>query len=114
MVNDTGTVSDAERRNLFNAAENLLGPGPASTLMSLLPPAGWADVARSSDLTVTRSELRVEIADLRAEVGDLRVEVRAGFAELRADMKLQASRYYVANALMSFSTAGVVLAAVRL
>ena len=35
-------VSDADRRDLHEAPERELGPGPATTLMELLPPFGWS------------------------------------------------------------------------
>ena len=85
-------VSDHERRELYEALERRLGGGPAATMMELLPPVGWADVARQSDLTALRGEM----------------------AELRAEIKTQLPRLYVANIGMAFATAGLVLAAAKL
>ena len=50
-------LSDHDRRQLFVALEESLGRGPAGTLMELLPPVGWADVARQSDLVAIRGEM---------------------------------------------------------
>ena len=61
-------------------------------LMELLPPVGWADVARQSDLTALRGEM----------------------AELRAEIKTQLPRLSVANIGLAFATAGLVLAAAKL
>jgi len=85
-------VSDHDRRDLYEALEQGLGPSAAGTLMELLPPVGWADVARQSDLTALRGEM----------------------AELRAEIKTQLPRLYVANIGMAFATAGLVLAAAKL
>ena len=97
-------VSDQERRDLFEALNLSLGEGPATTLMELLPPVGWADVARQSDVAAVRgeiaqfrgemaglgSELRGEMADLkvelRGEMADLKVELRGEMVELRGEM----------------------------
>ena len=79
-----------------------LGGGPAATMMELLPPVGWSDVARQSDLTARRGEM----AQLR---GELKVEL----SELRAELKAQVPRLYIANVGMAFATAGLVLAAAK-
>ena len=85
-------VSDQARRDLYDVLERRLGEGPATTMMELLPPVGWADVARQSDLTALRGEM----------------------AELRAEIKSQLPRLYVANVGLAFATAGLVLAAAKL
>ena len=85
-------VSDHDRRELYEALELRLGENAAGTLMQLLPPVGWADVARQSDLAALRGET----------------------AELRAEIKSQVPRLYVANIGMAFAVAGLVLAAAKL
>lgn len=92
-------VSDQDRRGLYDALEKRLGEGPAGTLMDLLPPVGWADVARQSDLVAVRGEM----AGVRGEMAELRAEIRA-----------QLPRLYAANIGMAFATAGLVLAAAKL
>ncbi len=57
-------VPDQARRDLYEVLEQQLGQNQAGTLMELLPPVGWADVARQSDLTA----LRGEMAQLRGEL----------------------------------------------
>ena len=92
-------VSDQDRRDLYEALESGLGEGPAATMMELLPPVGWADVARQSDLVA----LRGEMAQLKGEIVGLRGELQA-----------QLPRLYVGNIAMAFVTAGLVLAAAKL
>lgn len=95
-------VDEAARHQLYTSLESTLGPEPTSTLMSLLPPVGWADVATRQDLVAFRDGLRAEIADLRTEVrtgiadsrAEFRTELRTGLAEasveranLRSELK---------------------------
>lgn len=90
------TVSDEDRRDLFEVLENLIGGKSANTMMELLPPVGWSDVARRGDLAELRAELRAEIAELRAEVHSL------------------LPRLIAANMASMIGVAGLVLAAVAI
>ena len=95
-------VSEKQRHELMKAMEGALGPEPAETLMNLLPPVGWADVATKVDLDhlrvagradvdLLRTELRSEMAELRSELrsemAELRSELRSEMAELRSDLR---------------------------
>ena len=133
--------SDHDRRELYLALHDLLGPGPAGTLMELLPPVGWSDLARQSDLTAGLASVRGEIAEVRGEIAELRGEiaevrgdltaglasVRGEIAELRGEMgelrgelaKLSARidaqipKFIWANVPVVASVAGLVLATVK-
>jgi hypothetical protein len=113
-------VSDEARRDLYDALERRLGQGPAGTLMELLPPVGWVDVARTSDLVAVRGEmaqLRGEMAELRGEMGVLRgemSEIRGEIAKLGARIDGQIPRFIWANVPIVASVAGLVLAAAKL
>lgn len=120
-------VSDQDRRELYEALERGLGPGPATTMMELLPPVGWADLARQSDLVAVRGEItgvRGEISAVRGELGEVRgeiAEVRGEIAEVRGELaKLSARidgqipRFIWANIPIVASVAGLVLAAAKL
>ena len=114
-------VSDQDRRELYEALERRLGGGPAATMMELLPPVGWADVARQSDLVAlrgeiaeVRGELRGEMAELRGEMSGLRAELKGEMAELRGEVKAQLPKLIAANIASMIGVAGLVLAAAKL
>jgi len=75
-----------------------LGPEQSDTLLSYLPPTGWADVATTRDLRALGGELRGEISELRGEfrgeIGELRGEIgelRGEIGGLRADLNTLAA-----------------------
>jgi hypothetical protein len=56
------SVDERSRHELYLSMEELIGSERAGTLMSMLPPVGWADVATKHDLRELeeRLELRLE------------------------------------------------------
>ncbi len=56
------SVTEQRRHQLFTWFEEAMGSERAATMMDLLPPAGWADVATKHDLLELESRL-----DLRFE-----------------------------------------------
>ena len=88
-------ITDHTRRRLYAAFEEHFGQDLADALMELLPPGGWSDVARQSDILATRGEIaevRGEIAQVRGEISEVRgeiSEVRGEVAQLRADMNTE-------------------------
>ncbi|MGH2759772.1 MAG: hypothetical protein ACRDKJ_09425 [Actinomycetota bacterium] len=62
-------VDERSRHELHRKLEQALGPDEAATLMSYLPPFGWADVVTKRDLDGAVDGLRHSImADVRAEL----------------------------------------------
>lgn len=57
------SVSESDRHQLYATLERVLGKEPTQTMMSLLPPVGWADVATRGDLE--RLEARMEAMESR-------------------------------------------------
>jgi hypothetical protein len=108
------SVTDKDRRELFDGLVSVLGEVRAGVLMELLPPVGWGDVARRGDLAELRGEmaelrvdLRGEMAELRGEMAELRVELKGEIAAVRS----QLPKLIAANIASMIGVAGLVLAA---
>ena len=80
-------LEESSRRLLYTSAAAALGTEAADVLMEHLPPAGWADLARRSDVEHETGLLRAEIGTVRAEIGTLRAEMRGEFAAVRAEFR---------------------------
>ena len=66
------SITEASRFQLRTAIGLILDEEAADTLMELLPPVGWADVATKTDLQHLRDELKGDIQNLRDELnGDM-------------------------------------------
>ena len=67
------SITEASRFQLRTAIGQILSEEAADTLMELLPPVGWADVATKTDLQHLRNEMQADIKNLRDELkGDMR------------------------------------------
>ncbi|MGH9041603.1 MAG: hypothetical protein ACRDZ3_15390 [Acidimicrobiia bacterium] len=69
-------LDERSRHELFLRLEAVLGPAPAETLMEMMPPVGWADVATKRDLDALeqRMDLRFDAVDQRFDAVDQRFE----------------------------------------
>lgn len=78
------TITEAERHQLYQRLEAVLGPDEATTLMEHLPPVGWADVATKRDLDHLQQSLEAQLAnwELRLE-SRLRDQLGEGLRDLR-------------------------------
>jgi hypothetical protein len=101
-------VDERSRHELHGKLEQLLGPKEAGTLMSYLPPVGWADVATKRDLDELEGRLRAEIQLLRS---DLRSDLLSGIhSEIHS-----AARWILGLVSSLFiALAGIAFAAARL
>ena len=76
-------VDERARHELYQQLERVVGREATDTLMSYLPPTGWADVATKQDLRGATAELRGEMAELRGDMAELRGDM----AELRGEIR---------------------------
>ena len=76
------SVSEDRRIAVLEAATHHWGRDVAVTLMEMLPPSGWGDVATRQQVeglrTELRAELQVAIAELRADFEGLRADMAEG------------------------------------
>jgi hypothetical protein len=92
-------VDERSRHQLHRKVEELMGSREATTLMELLPPVGWADVATKHDL-----QQAVEM---------LRLEMQAVRHELHADMERMFRRNIMWTSSMMVALTGLAFAAGR-
>ena len=80
------SVDERTRRDMYTGLEAALGAPVADAVMAHLPPAGWADVARTHDVAVLRSDVDVLRNDMVAMGDGLRGEMAALGDGLRREM----------------------------
>jgi flagellar basal body-associated protein FliL len=85
------SITEASRFQLRTAIGQILSEEAADTLMELLPPVGWADVATKTDLQHLRDELKGDINSLRVatktDIQHLRDELKGDIDSLRNELK---------------------------
>jgi hypothetical protein len=71
-------VSEYERTQLFNWFEEHMGTERATTMMNLLPPVGWGDVATRRDLELLEERLghQFELVDARFDRLEARLDAK--------------------------------------
>ena len=74
-------VDERSRHELYLRLEEAIGTHEADTLMSLLPPVGWADVATKHDLENLRVATKQDIEGVRTAMphglGSVRTDLAA-------------------------------------
>ncbi len=94
--------------SLFLRLEEVLGPEPAETLMEMMPPVGWADVATKRDLDALEQRM-----DLRFAATENKL-LAAFRGELLTTVTAQTRTLVLANVGAVLSTAALAFAAAKL
>jgi hypothetical protein len=76
-------IEERARHELYRGVEELLGTDRADTLMSLLPPVGWADVTTKTDLRSLDD--RIDSRFSRVDARFTAIEARLVAIEARLD-----------------------------
>jgi hypothetical protein len=64
-------LDERARHELFLRLEQVLGPESAETLMEMMPPVGWADVATKRDLDALEQRMDLRFVALEQRFGML-------------------------------------------
>jgi hypothetical protein len=98
------TITEAERFQMHEALSTAHGKEVAAIIMEHLPPTGWGDVARRSDVADLRvlttkdmeivrialtSDMQMLGAELRGEMQELRTELRGDMQALRLELRTE-------------------------
>ncbi len=110
------SVDERSRLQLAEAVKRLLGADEGITLMELLPPVGWADVATKHDLLqIDRrfDDLETRM-DLRFGSLESRIDARVESLELRLDARFEKAFRQMVVTMMSLYVTGVLGVAIVL
>lgn len=72
----TAVITEAQRFEMHTCLRGLMGEEVANTMMEHLPPSGWSDVARQSDIALVKTELKSEINLVRLGIEHLGKNVK--------------------------------------
>ncbi|MFZ1276252.1 MAG: hypothetical protein WBB51_04615 [Candidatus Microthrix parvicella] len=97
------TVTEEARYHRLQQLDDSVGEKGANTMMELLPPVGWADVATKRDLDQQSERLGLMV---RAEISGVRAEI----AGVRGDFQNSLRRMQTVLLSAVVSVAGVVIA----
>jgi hypothetical protein len=100
------SVSEHERHQLFTWFEEQMGAERAATMMSLLPPTGWGDVATRRDLDLIRRGL--ELLEARIDARFDQVDAKFDRVDAKFDQLMRTFGTWL------FASQAAVIAAVSL
>ena len=76
------SITEASRFQLRTAIGQILSEEAADTLMELLPPVGWADVATKSDIQHLRDEMQHLRDELKGDMLNLQLTIEVNVRKL--------------------------------
>ena len=99
-------LDERARHELFLRLEEVLGPERAATLMEMMPPVGWDDVATKRDLDALeeRMSLRFEALDRRFETSEHKL-----MAAFRGELLAQSNVITAQTRTLLLTNVGTVL-----
>ena len=87
------SVSEPERHDLYETFAGMLGRKKAETLMALLPPVGWGDVATRRDLeshqALMKGALESHQALMRGALESHQKATESALAAMKSDINAQ-------------------------
>ncbi|MFI5047284.1 MAG: hypothetical protein ACHQIG_09495 [Acidimicrobiia bacterium] len=82
-------IDERRRLELADAVKRTLGDEAGLTLMEMLTPVGWADVATKQDLAAVRADIDRLRVDLTREIGGVRSDLTGEIGALRNEVDLK-------------------------
>ena len=104
-------VDEAARHALYRSLEAAIGAEATGTMMTLLPPVGWAEVATKDDLRQLEARLDGRFAALEARL-EGRMEQRMAELETRLTAAMRTQLFALLGAMFSISALTVAASAV--
>jgi hypothetical protein len=104
------TITEAERFQMHEALSTAHGKELAAIIMEHLPPTGWGDVARRSDVAdlrvLTTKDLEMVRIALTSDMQALRLELTSDMQALRAELRgdMQALRLELKSDMQELRT----------
>jgi len=116
------SVTEFERHQIFTWYEEAMGSERAKTMMNLVPPVGWGDIATRADLAALGTSIRGEMLVLRSVLrgemtameGGLRSDMAAMEGGLRGEIAKLRNDLFFAMVASNATLVGLVFAAVKL
>jgi hypothetical protein len=93
-------VDERSRHQLYRKLDEVMGREEATTLMELLPPTGWGDVATKQDTHQQIEALRME---MKQDIAGLRRELRGDMESLARQVIMWTSSMVLATAALAFA-----------
>lgn len=101
-------VDERSRHQLYRKLDELMGPQEATTLMELLPPSGWGDVARKQDLVLLRQDVEGFRREWKQDLEGLRLELHADMESLARRLIMWTSSIVVAGIGLAFAAGRII------
>jgi hypothetical protein len=108
------TVDERSRHELSLKLESALGPDAAETMMEMLPPVGWADVATKRDLDQLAVATKGNLDQLDSAIRTGLEDVRSDLRQLRTELANQARTFTLGSIGAIVTVAGLAFAAARI
>jgi hypothetical protein len=80
-------IPESQRFALHERLGEVLGQPEADTLMDLLPPIDWDDIATRSQQELLRADVRLDVANARDDVAKLRADMIREITTLGLDLQ---------------------------
>jgi hypothetical protein len=108
-------VSEYDRTQLFVWFEEHMGKERATTMMNLLPPVGWGDVAtrRDLDLLEERIEAKLGAMATKQELSSMQASLKQDISDLRSDLQRTFVTWIFAAQATAVAAIGLLLAFLR-